>query len=104
MRTYLLLDCTTSLNYSDSFLGSYLMNLMNLFYLSKNDNDMKEEHPASCSSKKVFLINFHLAGRFFIINSWLGKYEEHLIKIIELLSIKSEILLYSCGKLCLYNN
>ena len=25
---------------------------------------IKEEHPTSCSSKKVFLINFHLTGRF----------------------------------------
>ena len=33
----------------------------------------------------------------------MGKYQEHLIKVIELLTIKSDILLYSCGKLCLYN-
>ena len=63
-----------------------------------------EEHPTSCSSKKVFLINFHLAWRFFKINSWLGKFKEHLIKIIKLLSITSEIQLSSYGKLCLYNN
>ena len=36
-----------------------------------------------------------------ISSGW--KYEKHYIKIIESLSIKSEILLYSCGKLCLYN-
>ena len=52
----------------------------------------------SCSSKKVFLVNFHLAGRFFKISSWLGKCKEHLIKIIELLSIKSKILLNTCGE------
>ena len=46
------------------------------------------EHSPSCSSKKGFLINFHLAWRFFKINSWLGKYKEHLIKIIVLLSGK----------------
>ena len=62
-----------------------------------------EEHLTSCSSKKVFLINFYLAWRFFKLNRWLGKYKEHLIKVIELLSIKSKILLYLCGKLCLYN-
>ena len=43
--------------------------------------------------------NFHRAGRYFNINSRLGKYKEHLIKMITFFSIKSEILLYSCGKL-----
>ena len=64
----------------------------------------REKQPTSCSSKKGFLISFHLAGRLFKIDSWLGKYKEHLIKIIELLCIKSEILLYLCRKLCSYSN
>ena len=30
----------------------------------------REEHPTSCSSRKVFLMNFHLAGRFFVAADW----------------------------------
>ena len=63
-----------------------------------------EEHPTKCPSKIVFLINFQVAGKFFKLNSWLGKYKEQIIKIIKLLSIKSEILFYSCRTLCLFNS
>ena len=45
-----------------------------------------KSNPRAVPQKKVFLIDFHLAG----------KYKEHLIKIMELLPIKSKILLYSC--------
>ena len=60
--------------------------------------------PRAVPQKKVFFINFHLAGNFFKINSWLEKYKEYLMKTIQFMSIKFQIVLYSCGKLCLYNN
>ena len=41
----------------------------------------------------LFLIDFHLAGRCFKINSWLKNHMEHLIKVIKLLPTKSEVLL-----------
>ena len=41
---------------------------------------------------------------FFQIKQLAGKIKEHLIKMLELLFIKSEILLYLYGKLYLYNN
>ena len=75
-----------------------------ILLLWKNLTARWKEHPTSSSSRNVFLINFHLNRRFFKINSWLGTYKEHLIIIIELLSIKSEILLYLCETLCLYKN
>ena len=73
-------------------------------FVSMPKIDNSEEYLTSCSSIKVFLFNFYLTGRLFKTNSWLGKYEEHLIEIIELLSMKSKITLYSCWKLCLYSN
>ena len=63
----------------------------------------KEEHTTSCSSKRCSSLIFIWLGGFFKINSWLGKCKDHHIKKIKLLSKKFEIL-YSCGKLCLYNN
>ena len=64
----------------------------------------QEEHAMNCSSKKVILISFHVAGRFlFKTTSWLGKFNEHHSKKIQQLSTKFWIPLSLYGKLCFYN-
>ena len=69
----------------------YLFNRHIVFY---------EEHPTSCSSNQMFIINFHLAWR--ILFYFLSK--KHLNEKIQIRSTKFEIRLSLCRKLCLYNN
>ena len=73
----------------------------------RKPSDIVRRAPHELFLKKVILINFYLAGRFFKIKSWLGKYKEHLIKNNWIIIHKiwyTIMLIYSCGKLCLYNN
>ena len=52
--------------------------------------EMMKSTPRAAPPKKVFLINSQLAGKYFKINPWMGKFKEHRGEN----KTKSELLLF----------